>query len=170
MKKIFKFQGGVSLIELLLYMGILSILLVVLTRTFTQALDVSLESEAGSALEQDGNYILARLAYDIHRANSIATPSVNGSSGSSVGLVINGTNYTYNIDAGSNLSLTVGGISYPLNNSDSSVSSFSVQRLGNPGKIEDTLKINYTISSRVKRFAGSEPPVSFQTTLSLRRQ
>ena len=164
-----KGQRGTSLIELLLYMAILSALLIVLTRIFISALDVQLESEAGSAIEQDGNYILAKLAYDMHRAKSIAIPSANGDSGSSFRVVVNGANYTYSLDGNSNLILTNDLGVNSLNSYDSNVSSFMAQRLGN-GKVEDTLKISYTITSRTKRASGTEAPRNFQTTLSLRRQ
>ena len=170
MKKIFNFQRGTSLIELILYMSLLVVLLTVLTRIFISALDVQLESEAGSAIQQDGNYILAKLAYDIHRAKSIAIPSSNGATNANFQIVINGINYTYSVDGNSNLILTNDLGVNNLNSYDSSVSSFSVQRLGNNGKIEDTLKISYTVTSRVKRISGNEAPRNFQTTLSLRRQ
>ena len=171
MIKIFKKrESGFSLVELLLYMGLLSFLLIVLTRIFTSALDVELESEAGSAIQQDGNYILAKLTYDIHRANSISIPSANGGTGSSFRIVIGGENYTYAVDASNNLILTNNSGVNTLNSFDSSVPSFSVQRLGNSGKIEDTLKISYTISSRTNRISGIEASRDFKTTLSLRRQ
>ena len=170
MKKLFKNrQKGTSLIELLLYMAILSVLLVILTRIFISALDVQLESEAGSAIEQDGNYILAKLAYDMHRAKSIVIPSSNGATSSSFQIVVGGVNYTYSVDVNNNLNLVNNLGTNTLNSFDSSVSSFTVLRLGN-GKVEDTLKINYTITSRAKRISGNEAPRSFQTTLSLRRQ
>lgn len=172
MKKIFNLknsQKGVTIIELILYMSILTVLLTILTSIFVSALDVQSESQATSSVEQDGNYILARLEYDIHRAISINIPATNGAISNNFQLAINGVNYTYSLDANNNLIIANNSESNNLNNYGSNVSDFSVQRLGNTGGIENTLKINFTITSRTKRISGFETK-NFQTNLSLRRQ
>lgn len=172
MKKIFNLsnsQKGVSIVELLLYMSILSLLLTVLTSIFVSALDVELESHAVSSVEQDGNYILARLAYDIHRAQSINIPALTGAISNSFQIVVGGVNYTYNINTNGDVILTNDLGLNSLNNYGSSVSAFFAQRYGNAGGVEDTLKINFTITSREKRVSGYEQK-DFQTNLSLRRQ
>jgi type II secretory pathway pseudopilin PulG len=173
MKKLFRkinifSQKGVTLVELLLYMGILTILLTTLTSIFVSALDVQSESQATSSVEQDGNYLLARLSYDIHRAKSISIPAANGTSGNSFRIVIGGVNYTYSVDGNNNLILTENSGSYNLNNYNSGISNFSVKRLGN-GNVEDALRINFTVTSRVRRTSGFETR-DFQTNLTLRRQ
>lgn len=176
MKKIFNLksaswrtQKGVTIVELLLYMAILSILLTILTSIFVSALDVQSESNATSSVEQDGNYILTRLTYDIHRAQSINIPASNGDTSGNFQIVINGVSYTYSVDASNNLILTDNLGANNLNNYGTSISAFSVQRLGNAGGIENTLKINFTLTSRAKRVSGYEIK-NFQTNLSLRRQ
>ncbi|MDP2585655.1 MAG: prepilin-type N-terminal cleavage/methylation domain-containing protein [Candidatus Levybacteria bacterium] len=174
MKKLFKkinifSQKGVSIIEMILYMAILSVLLTILTSIFVSALDVQSESQATSSVEQDGNYILARLAYDIHRAQNINIPVTNGETNDNFQVVINGINYTYIVDANNNLILTDDLGINNLNNYGTNISGFSVQRLGNVGGVENTLKINFTITSRTKRISGFEIK-NFQTNLSLRRQ
>jgi hypothetical protein len=162
-------QKGVTLVELLLYMGIFTILLTTLTSIFVSALDVQSESQATSSVEQDGNYILARLSYDIHRAQSIAIPATNGTTGNSFRIVIGGINYTYSVDGNDNLILTENTGTYNLNNYNSEVSNFSVRRLGNTGGVEDALEISFTVTSRVRRTSGIETR-DFHTNLSLRRQ
>lgn len=165
----FKSQKGVTIVELLLYMSILAVLLAILTSIFVSALDVQAESQATSSVEQDGNYILTRLAYDIHRAQSINIPEANGATTNYFQIAINGVNNTYSIDGNSNLILANNLGSNNLNSSDASVSAFLVSRLGNVGGLENTLKINFTITSREKRVSGHETK-NFQTNLSLRRQ
>lgn len=169
MRKIFNSQKGVTVIELILYMTILSVLLTILTSVFVSALDVQSESQATSSVEQDGNYILARLGYDIHRAQSISIPSANGSSSASFKIVIDNVDYAYSVDANNNLILTNNLEQDNLNNYGSSVSAFSVLRLGNVGGIEDTLRINLMVTSRTQRASGFETK-NFETNLSLRRQ
>lgn len=174
MKKIinkirFLSQKGVTIVELLLYMSILAVLLTILTSIFVSALDVQSESQAASNVEQDGNYILARLSYDIHRAQSINIPVTNGATSNNFQIAIDGANYTYSVDASNNLILTNNLGVNNLNNYGTSVSDLSVQRLGNVGGIENTLKINFTVTSRTKRISGIEAK-DFETNLSLRRQ
>lgn len=174
MKKFFKkmtlkSQKGITLVELILYMSILSILLTILTSIFISALDVQSESNAVSSVEQDGNYILARLNYDIHRAERINIPPSNGETASSFQIVIGGVNYTYSVDVNNNMVLANNLGTNNLNNYGTSVSAFSVQRLGNVGGVENTLKINFMLTSRTKRISGFETK-NFQTNLSLRRQ
>ncbi|KKQ31988.1 MAG: hypothetical protein US48_C0039G0008 [Candidatus Levybacteria bacterium GW2011_GWA2_37_36] len=163
-------QKGVSMVELVLYMAILSVLLTILTSVFVSALDVQSESQATSSVEQDGNYILARLSYDIHRAQSINIPSDNGLPAiDNFQIVIDGVSYAYSVDGNNNLILTDNSGPNNLNNYGSSVSGLSIQRLGNAGGVENTLKINFTVKSRTKRISGYETK-NFQTNLSLRRQ
>jgi len=174
MKKLFKrinifCQKGITMVELLLYMSILAVFLTILTSVFTQALDVQSESQATSSVEQDGNYILTRLAYDIHRAQNINAPATNGTTTNSFQIVIGGINYAYSVDGNNNLILTNNLGINNLNNYGTSISAFSVQRLGNTGGVENTLKISFTITSRTKRASGFETK-NFQTNLSLRRQ
>lgn len=166
---IFSSQKGISVVELLLYMAILAVLLTILTSIFVSALDVQSESTATSSVAQDGNYILARLNYDIHRAQSITIPATNGNSSDNFQIVISGVNYTYSVDENNNLILTANLAAKNLNNYGTSISNFSVTRLGNAGGVENTLKINFTVTSRTKRISGFETK-NFQTNLSLRRQ
>lgn len=169
-KKIkFNSQKGITVVELILYMTILSALLTILTSIFVSALDIQLESNAVSSVEQDGNYILARLSYDIHRAQSINIPATNGVTNNSFQIVITGVDYTYGVDANNNLIVTNNLGVNNLNNYGSSVSAFLVKRLGNAGGVENTLKIKLTITSREKRVSGYEQK-DFQTNLSLRKQ
>jgi hypothetical protein len=44
-----------------------------------------------------------------------------------------------------------------------------VQRFGNVGGVENTLQINFTVTSRTKRISGFETK-GFNTNISLRRQ
>ena len=162
-------QKGTTIVELMLYMTILSVLLVILTNVFTSALDVQSESVASSSVEEDGNYILARMDYDVHRAQSINVPTANGQTANYFQIAIGGVNYSYGLDGNNNLVLTSNLVANNLNNYGTSISNLSVQRLGNTGGVEDTLNISFTVTSRTKRISGYETK-NFDTTLSLRRQ
>src|SRR5258708_14824797 len=70
-------ERGFTLVEMLIYMGIFSLMLIALTQIFTSIIDVQLESQSNGSVSQDGQYILSRLSYDISRAQDIATPSAS---------------------------------------------------------------------------------------------
>src|SRR5258707_6844496 len=87
-------KNGYTLIEILLYLALLTIFLYSLTNLFIGSLDVKLETEANSAVAEDGRYLLTKLRYDITEASSITTPGAVGNAGSTLKLVSGATTYT----------------------------------------------------------------------------
>jgi len=174
MRKIFNFQfsifnstRGFTLVELLIYMGILSILLVVLSQIFGSVLDAQLESESTSAVHRDGRFILSKLSYDIHKAQSIVTPAAIGNQSTSLQLTIEGINYTYTVSSG-NLEITSGLETNNLNSGDTTVSNLTFTRIGNSvANAKNTVRITYTITSKIVRPKGMETK-DFQTTIGIR--
>lgn len=152
---------GFTLVELIIYMGLLVIFLLVLSNIFASILDVRTESESISAVEQDGRFIMARLSYDINRATSVSTPASLGGSGSSLTLVIGAVNYTYALSGG-NLVLTNDLGTNNLNSSESTISSLSFQKLGNSGG-KETVKIQFTVNSVAQRDKGAETQTFYIT-------
>jgi type II secretory pathway pseudopilin PulG len=162
-------QKGFTLIELVLYAGILSILVGVMSALFGSIVEVQMESEATSAVDQDGRYILSKMLYDMKSINEndvIVVPVNPGDSGSTLQVQISAINYTYSIDANSNLVVTntTTGESNVLNSYNTSVSGLTFQRLG-AGGANDTVRVSFTIQSRIQQPSGFETR-SFQTTLA----
>ncbi len=155
-KKNKKNKKGFSLIELVIYMGLLAILLVVLAQVFTSIIQSRLDSESGASIDQDANYILTRLTYDVQRAQAINTPS-NFVTGTQLQINVGGVNYTYALSGG-NLQLTNSYGSNILNGYNSTISSLQVTRIGNGTTPvnTDSIKINFTITSRVRKLSGNE--------------
>src|SRR3989344_6053875 len=91
-----KFNSGFTLVEMVIYTGLLSVLLLVLTGIFVSILDVKSASETSSAITQDSRFILARFAHDIARSSSINGP-VLGGEGSTLEMDIDGDTYTYSL-------------------------------------------------------------------------
>lgn len=163
--KLLSHQGGSTLVELLLYMGLLSIFLLTLTDIFVAILEVRTDSAATSAVVEDGRYLLARLNYDISQATTISTPANGGDNSPTLVLVIGGTNYTYSLSS-NNLVLTNNFGSNNLNSSETRLPSLNFQKLTN-GTGSETVKINFTIASVTTRKKGEESR-SFQTTVGKR--
>jgi len=163
------YKRGFTLIEIIIYMALLSIFLLTLTDIFVSILDVQLESDATSAVEQDGRFILARMSYDIPRASDINIPPQIGQTRSNLIMTIAGvTTYEYK-ENGGNLQLINDFGTNNLNSSESTISNLSFQRIANsavPGT-KDTIKIQFTITSKTVRTSGPETRI-FQTTVGRR--
>lgn len=147
-------------------MGMLSILLGVLMQIFVSVLDVQLESESTSSIDQDSRYILSRFMYDINRADKTIILPVNlGDTTSTLEIKIDNINYNYNLDAG-NLEVTDDTGTYTLNSFDTTISNLTFQKLG---ILEgtNTIRINFTITGKTIKPGGVETK-SFQTTVGTR--
>ncbi len=158
-------QRGVTLIELLLYMGLLSIFLTVLSQIFITSLSTQLESESVSGLDQDGKYIIARLSYDIQRSTNITQPGALGLSSSSLSFVAGGLSYQYSQASGI-LTVSENGTPYQLNSLGTLVSNLQFTRRGNSSG-KPTITVSFTLTSTVLREKGQDTK-SFSTTIGTR--
>ncbi len=158
---------GFTIVEFLIYMGILVILLTALTSVFTSILDVSSESQASSAVERNGKYILAKLAYDIHQATGSGVLSpVLGSSSGSLKLSLGGITSTYSTNNSGNLQVTSNLGTDFLSSYDASVSGLTFTTLGNSGG-KNSVQISFTLTSLMQRISGNET-ANFSTTVGTR--
>lgn len=147
-------KRGFTLVEIILYMALLSVFLITLVDILVSVLDVQLESQATSAVDIDSRFISSRLNYDILRASSISTPANLGDTANSLVVVIGGVNYTYSLSGG-NLVLNDSSTADNLNSSQSSVTSISFQKLGSAGG-KETVRVVYTLESETSRASGKE--------------
>jgi prepilin-type N-terminal cleavage/methylation domain-containing protein len=161
-------QGGFTLIELTVYMGILAILISVLSSVFGSIVDVQLQSGATSSVDQDGRYIMAKLTHDVKSASAMILPANPGDVTDTLQITINSINYTYGLDSNNNLEVTDdgSGTSDMLNSYDTSVSNLSFTRIGS-GDNNDTVNVSYTLTSRTKDENGQVESETFQTTLGM---
>ena len=156
---------GFTLVELLIYMGLLTILMAILTRIFTGIIDVQLSSEATGAVEEDGRYIYSRLTYDVGRAASILTPSSLGDQTNTLTILIGDVAHTYAIDNNNLVLANNQGIDQ-LNSVGTRISNVSFQRLGNVGG-KDSIQIKFTITSTTEQVNGPDTK-NIETTVALR--
>lgn len=162
-----KKEKGYTLIELLIYMGIFSIIISVLGALFGATIDTQLESQGDSYVDQDGKYILSRIIYDFQSASSIDDPTALelGVQHNSLRLTIDGETYTYSLDANGNLELINAVSPDNLNSIHTKVSDLRFIRIGS-GSTQDTVKIHFTITSKIPKENGYESR-DYDTTLSL---
>jgi prepilin-type N-terminal cleavage/methylation domain-containing protein len=169
MKRIVQKRAGFTLIEMLLYMGILSILLLVLTNIFNSTLDVQLESQGTSSVIQDGHYIISRLTYDMNRAKKILVPASPGNSSPTLNITVGSTNYVYSL-SGQDIILTNNLGANKLNSFDTNISNLNFKYLqaANAATTSSTISISFTLTSKAARANGPEVK-TLQTTLGLRK-
>lgn len=140
---------GFTVVELIIYMALLSIFLLVLLDIFITTLNFKLQSEATSALNQDARSILGSLNYNIYNAGSASVLS-----GSKLSLDSGAKIYEL---SGQDLLLN----SIKLNGSDTKVDSISFIKVGS------TIRISYTLESLILTQSGVKTQ-SVDTTLGLR--
>lgn len=157
-------RKGFTLVELLIYMALMSIFLLALLDIFTSTLNSKLSSESTSGLNQDSRYILAKLAYDVNNADSVALPTL-GVTGASLQLIRTGVTSTY-ASASGNLVLTQGGVAMSLNGLDTGLDSLSFRNIGNPGG-KPTIQVIYTLRSKII-LPGGTATASVNTTVGTR--
>lgn len=153
-----------TIIEFLLYIGILSILLLVFADLFISMARLRTETESTSNVQQDSSYLINKFIYDIHQASTVSIPAHPSDQSPTLNLVINGVDYSYSLQGG-NLVLSDGN---RLNGYDTTISNLQFTRLGQ-GDIHDVIKINFTVNSLVKNQAGYETQ-SYETVVGLREK
>lgn len=164
---IFKYhrRSGFTLIELLLYMGLFSILLSALVSLFAALVEVQLESETYTPLEQNARYITHRLAYDIQRADTIIMPAALGDTSTILSLTIDGQSYQYAIDQ-QDLIITRGADTFGLTSYDAQMVSITFTRYGNASGVP-VIEVQMTVqSSAVLR--GQPESYTYRTMLGNR--
>lgn len=160
-----------TLMELLLYMGLMSVFLLFLVQIFTSILDVQLEAEATSSVHQDGRYLLAKMTRDVQLSESITTPATLGGQSNTLVISIGGINNTYSVNSDGNLIMGNNFGNNKLNGFDTSVSNLLFTRLGNDTaavpSAKHLIKIDYTVTGRAVKTSGVETK-NFTTVISTR--
>lgn len=153
-KSVKREKRGFTLVELLLSMGILTILMTILMRVFVSVVEMRLTAQANSALAQDMKYIYSRMAYDVSRTTSITGPAQAGDSSTSLSLLIGGVLYQYSVDGNQDLILSSQGNNWKLNGSGTKVENVQFVRYGGT-KGQQTVKFVISARSSVETVRGA---------------
>jgi hypothetical protein len=156
---------GFTIVELLIYMGLMAIFITVLLGIFTAALKTKLATQSTSSISQDSRYILSKLSYDVNNADSITSPAL-GVTSDSLQIVTSGSTGTYSLNNG-NLVKTSGGISANLNGNDTQLDSISFKNIGNSGG-KPTIQVIYTVRSKIIIQGGGTETQTINTTIGTR--
>ena len=150
-----KNNSGFTLTELLVYMGIFSIILVIITQMFVSILQAKLDTQSTGSVEQDSRFLVQRFIYDLQRATAITSPASGQSN--SLTLTINGQPYTYQL-TGTNLLVNS---TVRLNSHDTGIQNLVFSRAGN------AVSIGGTVFSQIIKSSGLEVR-NIITTVNLR--
>lgn len=158
-------KKGFTLVELIIYMGLFSIIMVVLMNLFSEIIQKESENSKVSSVESDSVYILNRLIYDVNLASSIDLPTTPGNQSGSLVLTIDGSNVTYSLSNGAVLRTDQVDISR-MNSYRTNITSISFKKLGNIGG-KQQIKVSYIVSSLQNSPSGYETK-QIDTTIGLR--
>lgn len=159
-------KRGFTLIEILVYFALLSIILLIIVDLFLRISEASLESTAKSRVEAEGEYVLNKLTYDIRRADGINQPPTPGDSRSFLALVIDGDIYIYFTSGSTILIGRWPSEIYSLTGNSVSASPLTFTRIQNPGG-EPTVRISFNLESTDTTKQGVKSK-DFETVVSLR--
>ncbi len=145
---------GVTIVELLIYLGLSTIMLVVLAELFGAILDESTKTQNYSAVQTDGRYILGRLKTQLNNADSVSVPANLGDTSSSLELVIGGQTHRYYV-SNEKLYLNNGSGDYLVSHLDSRITNATFTKTGNSSG-KPVILIEFTSSIGVSGTAGYE--------------
>lgn len=141
-------RHGITLVELLIYLGISTIMLVVVSEFFVSILDESMEAQNYSSVQSDGIYVLNRFKNALNNADAVTIPTTLGSTSDELVLTVGGTTHRYHLSEGKIL-FNDGTGDYLVSNLDTQISSLSFTRTGNIGG-KPVILIEFTSSSGVE--------------------
>ncbi len=139
--------SGFTIIELLLYLGLLSLVLLVVVDLLLNLGEFDLKSKAQSNVQREASFITTRLNFDIHRASSINLPLASGNSGNSLSLQIGSETLIYSLN-GTDLEISEvqSGRTAKLNSNLTKITSLNFLRLGS-SLSKPSLKFNFEIGN-----------------------
>jgi len=161
-------QGeGFTLIEILIYFGLLSVILIFVVDLFLNVGEFSISSRAEKQLQEDGSFILNRLSYDIQRADSILQPTNFGEDENSLSLQIGSETVSYSLSGTALLlSETVSGRSGSLNSNLTRLNTVFFRKVGS-AQTKPTIKINLQLEYVDPTKQGNAVK-NFETVVGLR--
>lgn len=152
-------RKGFTIVEMLLYIGLFSTILLVTTQILISITDMYLESSATSSLENNATYLSQKLQYDLLRSTRIVEPANPTITGNRLVLQINGSDFVYEIQ-NQGLFLTAEDETNQISTNDVEVESLVVKRVGN-GTATDSARLDLTLQSKYTEADGRQRTKSY---------
>lgn len=164
-------QEGLTFVELILYMGVSSTILLVIVALFAVMLQTQMKQQAIAAVEIEGSQAMQTMATAIRNATVINTPTTNTSGSTlSVGSYTAALDpTTFDVSQGT-LRMREGTGSYvALTSAQTTVKSITFKNIsptGTPGTVQITLNLDHVNQGKNAAFSY---PQTFYITASLRQ-
>lgn len=153
-KLIRSLHSGFTIVELIVYMGLLSVFLLSITWVVAALSETQLDSVATSDVDMTATQLFSRFENDIALAESVSVPLTLGVSSDELRLMINSQENRYFVQDGV-LWLAAAGITERLSPVQIIISDFSTLRLGNVGGVP-TVTVSFELQSSIIENAGFE--------------
>ncbi len=164
-------QSGLTLVSLLIASSILVVLATYVAMILFDVANFDLRSQSDQYVTNNSRFIISRLKYDIHRAQSVSQPEV-GTPGSTLILEYSdGSSVSYSI-SGTGLERTDSLGSVPVSSNMVEVSSFDVSLIDDETTLADlpAVNIDMNIVWLGQLREGQKQDQDINTTISLRKQ
>lgn len=158
---------GFTLIEMILYVAICSVLLLSLSSMFSYLFASRVKSQAITEVNQQGFFTMHLITSTIRNAKSVDIPTM-GNSSSSLSITVQSPLFSPTVFDVSSSTLFIreaGGVGVPLTSSRISVSSVLFENVSSASSTDRIVRIRYTLSYRsgsprqeyayTKTFSGS---------------
>ena len=119
-KKHFKTNRGFTLIEMLVYLALFGILMSGVVITAYGIFESGNRNSAKIMMQEEGNFLMAKIGWALSSISSINSPSVSSSSSTLSVLRVDATTIEIK-QSGKDITMTRGGITQTLNNSNVSI-------------------------------------------------
>lgn len=148
-------SAGFTLVELILGMGLFTILLGVLLRVFVSSVELRLESEAESAVTQDARFLVNRMRLDTRQASAIIEPALPGVTSQNLRLEINGVEVEYLVNTDNKLVRREGVEEVEVVGSGARIAGMNVEMIGEDTGTK-TVRIEANLESVGQTVEGRE--------------
>lgn len=158
-----EFEKGMSILELIIYCGLLSVVLSLLYVFFIQVSYQRAVQVIETEIYSNGYRMLFDFEQTIRNASSLQSPGIGSSANS---LSLDSGNVVYRVNSGQALEKVENGIADKLTDNRVVVDQIVFESLG-PSTQSSTIRIKFSLKGNYD-FRGKEKREDFQTAISLR--
>lgn len=171
MKNTFQFSKGFTLIELILYVSIVSTTVLLVANMLHTILATRVKNQTVEEVEQAGGFVMQQITQTIRNATGVDSPTPGNSANNLSLSVVEGAKNPTKFDRSSNSVRIIEGISpsLTLTSNKLSVTDLNFQNLSRP-TTQNTLRIQFSISHKNPEGQNEyDYSQTFTTSASLRR-
>ena len=145
-----RFARGVSLMELLIYIAILSVILLVISSAFISISKTGGVVDARTEVNSNARFAVNKIIQDVKSASAVSVPTIVGGTAVTLQLTVSGDTILYDVSAGQLRRKVNAGAAEPVTSNLVTVSTPTFTRLENYNSVfqatTTTIGVNMTIT------------------------